>query len=100
MLLPLADVLPFVLAFALPLKLTVVEMGAGAKLVFPVENRLLITEDRLDPPDEIEGVRGKDLEESRFSPVVKLFRKLFGGGLGALFVSEDRLSMPSDKHGI
>jgi len=94
------NALPFAVAFALPLRLTVAERGAGAKLVFPVENRLLIIEDRLDPPDEIEGVRGKDLEESRFNPVVKLFLKLFGGGLGALFVSEDRLSMSADRHGI
>lgn len=66
------------------------------RLVLPVENRLLITEeDRLDP-DEIDGVRGNDLDENLFNPVVKLFLKLFGGGLGAsLGVFKDSLSMPT-----
>lgn len=62
--------------------------------MLPVENRLLMTDDRLDPPDDIDGVRGNDLEENRFNPVVKLFLKLFGGGLGASFRA------PLDNSGI
>jgi len=75
----------------------------GVKLVLPVENRLLMTDDRLDPPDDIDGVRGNDLEENRFNPVVKLFLKLFGGGLGASFrAPENSLSapVPFDIHSI
>jgi len=75
----------------------------GVKLVLPVESRLLMTDDRLDPPDDIDGVRGNDLEENRFNPVVKLFLKLFGGGLGASFrAPENSLSapVPFDIHSI
>ncbi|XP_006459934.1 hypothetical protein AGABI2DRAFT_191718, partial [Agaricus bisporus var. bisporus H97] len=53
----------------------------------------MIEEDRLDP-EETDGVRGNDLDENLFNPVVKLFRKFFGGGLGAsLRAPDDSLLM-------
>jgi len=43
---------------------------------------LLIEDDLFEPPEK-DGVRGRDLDESLFKPFVRLFLKLFGGGLGA-----------------
>lgn len=39
-------------------------------------------DERRPEPDAMEGVRGSD-DENRLRLVVKLFLKLFGGGLGA-----------------
>jgi hypothetical protein len=80
----------------LPPVLAVVDIATAPllKLALPVDNRLLITEedDRLDPPEDKDGVRGNDLEENFFSPVVKLFLKLFGGLVASLGLFEDSLS--------